>query len=192
MHVRNETVIETGDRIADVARSTEAASIVLLAAINGTVDAMHGFAQVSKGLAKILADLCDKVEETPVVESDYFDPDDVALDLLAKTLPALNNVITVLENKRAAIDCDCRLKDHHCEALHDAYDEALESVIDLVDVVEATRHAIIRHDLKAEHRSPGNFDTGRMRRTVESASIVAPAGMSREEKRKFIISNASK
>lgn len=192
MQNRNETVIETGDRIADVARSTEAASIGLLAAIDGTVDTMHGVAQVSNGFSKILSGLCEKVEATPVVESNYFDPDDVALDLLSNTVSALKGALSILAQKRDSIDCDCRLKDHHCEALHDAYEAAMTAVGDLVDVVEATRHAIIYHDLKAEHRSPGSFDAGRMRRTVESKSILAPAGMTREEKRKFIISHAKR
>lgn len=192
MQSRNEAVIETGDRIADVARSTEAASIGLIAAIDCTVDAMHGFAQVSNGFSKILSGLCEKVEATPVVESNCVDPDDVALDLLSSTVTALTEALSILSKRRDSIDCDCRLKGHHCEALHDAYEAAMGSVGDLIDVVEATRQAIILHDLKAEHRSPGSFDAGRMRRTVESESILAPAGMTREEKRRFILSHASR
>ncbi len=192
MSVRNETAIATGDRIADVARSTEAVSIGLLAAIDSTVDAMHGVAQVSKGLSKILSGLCEKVEATPVVESNYFDPDDVTIDLLSNTVSVLKGALAILAKKRDAINCDCRLNDHHCESLHDAYEAAMEAVGDLIDVAEATRHAIIRHDLKAERRSPGSFDSGRMRRAVESESILATAGMSREEKRKFIILHANR
>lgn len=159
MPVRTETVIETGDRIAGIARSTEAVSIGLLDAIDGTVEAMLGVSQVTTGFAKIIAALCDKVSATPIVESAYLDPDDVALDILARTAAVLKDVLPVMVKKRAAIDCDCRLKDHHCEALHDAYEAAMSSVVDLIDVIEATRSEIVRHDLAAEPRNAAVFST---------------------------------
>ncbi len=159
MNFRHDTVIQTGDRIAGIARSTEAASIGLLAAIDGTVDAMTGIAQVMAGLAKIMSKSCEEIVAKTVVESGYIDPDDVAIDILARTSDQLKDFLTILVRRRASIDCDCRLKEHHCEALHDAYGSAMEEVAELIEVIQVTRSAIITHDLKAEPRNSEAFAT---------------------------------
>ena len=152
MNVRHETATQTGDRIAGIARSTEAVSIGLLSAIDGTVDAMNGIAQVIAGFSKILEDSREGIEAKEIVTSAYIDPDDVAIGVLLRTLEQLKDLLPVLIKKRASIDCDCRLLEHHCEALHDAYQKTMEEIVDLMDIVQGTRDAIISHDLKAEPR----------------------------------------
>ena len=159
MRHQTKTVLETGGRIAGVARSAEAVTLGLLDAIDGTVDAMHGIAQVTRGFAKIMAALCEQAESAPHVEGDYLDPDDVAINGLSSTASTLKDILPVMIKKRAAIDCDCRLKDHHCEALHAAYEDAMSATVELIDIVDATRAAIIRHDLAAEPRSAEAFST---------------------------------
>ena len=159
MRHQTETVLQTGGRIAGIARSAEAATLGLLAAIDGTVDAMHGIAQVTRGFVKIIAAVCEQTAAARRTEGDYIDPDDVAIDMLAKTVATLKDILPVMIKKRASIDCDDRLKDHHCEALHAAYEDAMSATVELIDIVEATRTAIIRHDLAAEPRSSEVFAT---------------------------------
>jgi hypothetical protein len=149
---RQESVSETGDRIAGIAQSTEAASIGLLAAIDGTVDAMQGVAKVMAGFATMIAGAAQEIAAKQVTEGEYIDPDDVAIDAMQRAADQLKTFLTKLVMKRAAIDRDGRLKDHHCEALHDAYEEATAEVANLVEDLLVTRSAIIVHDMKAEPR----------------------------------------
>lgn len=155
----HETVIDTGNRIAGIARSTESASLGLLADINGTVDAMTAIAQVMSGFSKMLTTVRDGINGCKVVEGSFIDPDDVAIDSLVSAANQLKERLPVLVRKKGSIDCDCRLKEHHCEALHDAYDQAIEAVADLIEVLEETRQEIISYDLKAEPRDTESFET---------------------------------
>ena len=156
---QHETVIETGDRIVGIARSTEAVSIGLLTAIDGTVDAMVGIAKIMSGYVTIFSKAADEIQAKTIVEAEYIDADDLAIDILERTADHLKDLLTTLVLKRRAIDCDCRLKEHHCEALHDAYEQAMTEVAELIEVVQATRAAIITHDLKAEPRNSEVFAT---------------------------------
>lgn len=157
MNHQHENVIVTGDRIAGIAQSTEAASIGLLAAIDGTVDAMQGIAQIMNGFSTMLSSAAEEIDAKVVAECEYIDPDDVAIDAMNRASDQLKTFLTRLVNKRSAIDKDCRLKDHHCEALHDAYEEATTEVASLIEELLITRSAIIRHDMKAEPR--GNLES---------------------------------
>lgn len=153
MQHQYETVVETGGRIAGIARSTEAASIGLLAAIDGTVDAMQGIAKVMSGFSTMLVSAVDEIEAKRVTEGEYIDADDTAIDAMERAAAQLKNFLTRLVLKRTSIDKDNRLKDHHCEALHDAYEQATSEVAELIEALQNTRSAIIAHDLKAEPRA---------------------------------------
>lgn len=153
MQHQYETVVETGGRIAGIARSTEAASIGLLAAIDGTVDAMQGIAKVMSGFSTMLVSAVDEIEAKKVIEGEYIDADDTAIDAMERAAAQLKTFLTRLVLKRKAIDRDNRLKNHHCESLHDAYEQATNEVAELIESLQTTRSAIIAHDLKAEPRS---------------------------------------
>lgn len=153
MNHQYESVTETGGRIAGIARSTEAASIGLLAAIDGTVDAMQGVSQIMSGFSKMLSSAVEEIEAKTVVESKYIDGEDIAIDAMERAADQLKTFLTRLVLKRTAIDKDNRLKEHHCEALHDAYESATSEVAELIEALQMTRSAIIVHDLKAEPRA---------------------------------------
>lgn len=152
MNHQNENVIVTGDRIAGIAQATEASSIGLLAAIDGTVDAMQGIAKIMSGFSTMLSNAVEEIAAKTIRENEYIDPDGIAVDAMASAATNLQNFLTKLVLKRTAIDKDNRLKEHHCEALHDAYEEATSEVAALVEVLLQTRAAVISHDLAAEPR----------------------------------------
>lgn len=141
-----------GDRITGVAKSAEAASIGLISAIDGTVDAMAGIAQVMAGMSKVVGAVHDEIVSTEAKEGVYIDPDDVAIDATQRSEVQLGEFLRKLVLKRSAIDRDCELKDHHCEALHSYYESAMTEVAELIELLADFRSAIIAHDLKAEPR----------------------------------------
>lgn len=148
-----------GHRIAGVARSTEAASIGLIDAIDGTVDTMTGLSSVMSGFDKMLLVLIAQISTKQPKPEKYLDPEDEAIDALSQASSSLKDVLTRLVRKRSAIDRDARLKGHHSEALHDAYEEASGAVADLIETVESLRGAIISHDLAAEPRDSAAYET---------------------------------
>lgn len=150
-HIENH--IGTGDRITGVAQSTEAASIGLLSAIDGTVDAMSGIALIMAGMSKVVGAVYDEIVSTEAKEGVYIDPDDVAIDATQRAEVQLGEFLRKLVLKRSAIDKDCDLKGHHCEALHAAYESAMTEVAELIELLADFRSAIIAHDLKAEPRN---------------------------------------
>lgn len=153
-------MMETGNRITGIVRSTEAASIGLLNAIGGTVDTMTGIAKVMSGFASMIVDTADEIRGTETAEGMYLDPDDTSINAIERSEGHLKDFLTKLVRKRSAIDKDRRLGDHHCESLHDAYDEATSAVAELIEELRTLRAAIISHDLKAEPREGSAvFDT---------------------------------
>lgn len=152
MKHRFERHAVAGDRITGIAQSTEAASIGLISAIDVTVDAMDGIAQIVAGIAKVVSAVCDDIASAKVEEGKYLDPDDVAIDAMQRAEFQLGEFLRKLVLKRSAIDRDCSLKDHHCEALHGAYESAMTEVAELIELLADFRSAIIAHDLKAEPR----------------------------------------
>lgn len=147
----------TAPRLVGIAQSAEAASIGLLAAIDGTIDALQGITEIMSGLSKMLAGVCDSLKCDPIEEGVYLDPDDIAIDSMARSAAQLDVFLRRLVIQRGAIDKDRRLKDHHCTALQDAYESAITEVAELIESLIACRSAIIAHDLAAEPRasSPG-------------------------------------
>lgn len=154
-----DTAHATGGELAGIAASTEAASISLLAAIDGTVDAMRGIASIMGGFSKVLAQYNENIKAREIKAGEYIDDDGAAVDAMASAASSLQNFLTKLVVKRTAIDKDARLKEHHCEALHDAYEEATSEVAELVEMVLDTRASIITHDLAAEPRDGQIFQS---------------------------------
>ena len=150
---------EAGARLVGVARSTEAASINLIDAVDGTVDALVGLAGVMNGFNRMIASICEEVATAECIEGRYIDANDEAVDALGHAASSLKDQLTSLERKRASIDKDARLNGHHCESLHDAYEQAIEAVAELAESCMQMRAAIIRHDLAAEPRSGEAFAT---------------------------------
>ncbi len=148
-----------GARLVGVARSTEAVSVNLIHAIDGTVDALTGLAGVMTGFNRMIASICEEIAGSEPVEGGYIDPTDEAVEALSHAGESLKNQLTRLVRMRAGIDRDQRLRGHHCETLHDAYAQAIEAVAELVETCAQMRAAIIRHDLAAEPRNKVAFDT---------------------------------
>lgn len=142
----------TGARITAIARSTETVSLDLLRAIDGTVDALNGLVKVVDGFADLCSSITADANSAEVVEGEYLDEDDQAIDALSRTSIDLKDYLSVLVRKRGSIDHDPRLCDHHCDALHDAYEAAELAVAELIESAQIARAAIIAHDLKAEPR----------------------------------------
>lgn len=149
----------SGHRIAGLARSTEAASIGLIDAIDGTVDALTGIASVMSGFDRVASSIADEIKIRPVETGKYLDPDDEAIDALKQAASCLKDFLALLVRKRSAINRDARLKDHHCEALHDAYEASSGAIAELIESLESLRATIISHDLAAEPRDAQAFST---------------------------------
>ncbi|WP_412479886.1 hypothetical protein [Azonexus sp. IMCC34839] len=152
-----ESVHWTGADLAGIAATTESVSISLLAAIDGTVDAMNGITSVMTGLCKVLSACNDHIKSLDANPGDYIDPDGIAVDAMASAASSMQNFLTKLVVKRSAIDRDSRLKDHHCEALHDSYEDATGAVAELVEMILDARASLITHDLAAEPRDTTPF-----------------------------------
>lgn len=156
--ISDETTAD-GRRIAGIARSTESASISMLAAIDGTVDSMVGLGSVITGFDKMLSSFALELDSMPAEAGKYIDPDDEAIDALRSASSSLKDFLAKLVRKRGAIDCDSRLKPHHCEALHDAYECAEVAIANLIESAESLRALIIKRDLEAEPRDAEAFST---------------------------------
>lgn len=151
--IHHANLADTGHQIARIAQSTEAAvSIGLLDDIDGTVSALNGIAQIMSGFHSVLAGATDKIVKAEIIKGEYIDEDDVAIDAMERTSLLLKDFLIKMVNKRAAIDMDARLKDHHCEALHDAYESAMNATASLAEATQVLRSSIIAHDLAAEPR----------------------------------------
>ena len=133
------------------ARSTEA-SIDLLKAIDGTVESLLATSDLTLAQAKLTAAFALRVKKIPVQVGAYIDANDNAIDALERAENLLKSKLARIALKRSAIDKDDRLKGHHCEALHDAYESAMDAIAILIDGVQTLRDSIISHDLDAEPR----------------------------------------
>jgi len=153
MYHLDERAAAAGNRIANIAQLSEAASLTLLSAVDNTVDTLAGVSKVTSGLSDMLAKTASEIDARTVVEGEYIDENDEAIDVLASAAARMKTLLTQIVRRRAAIDRDNRLKGHHCESLHESYEQATAEIADLIEVLENTRAAIITHDLKAEPRS---------------------------------------
>lgn len=158
---QSDTLIASGRYIAGLARSSEGATvdIRLLEAVDNTVNALSGMAQTLAGFDKLIHAFIESIENKPIVESEYIDPNDEAIQATKKATLSLQSFLTKLVNKKSSIDGDQRLKNDHCEALHDSYDEAILAVASLAEALDDARLKIIKHDLAAEPRNAIVFET---------------------------------
>lgn len=152
MMTTSTTHADASARFAGIARSAESVSLELLRVIDGTVDALGGLSKVADGLATLVTAIATELNEAVIIEGDYLDENDTTIDSMERTANDLKEYLTRLVCKRAAIDKDHRLCNHHCEALHEAYETAIDSVAELIEALQTARAAIISHDLKAESR----------------------------------------
>ena len=144
-----------GHRLASLARSAQSTSLEVIKSVDATVDELVRIESLMVGLAKLLAQFIDNTEAQAVQIGEYLDPEDEAVDALQDTEKHLKDFLALLVLKKGAIDCDSALKDHHCEALHDAYELTCTSVAELIPLVGSVRTTVIRHDLAAEPRDEG-------------------------------------
>lgn len=146
---------EAGRHIASISgivRTVETVSLELLRKVDGTVETMEGLAKIADGVSILTAAAITSISSAEVVSGEYLDPDDKAIDTMERTSCELKDYLQQLVLKRATIDTDPLLCDHHCEALHDAYESAMNAVAELAELLQQFRAAIISHDLKAEPR----------------------------------------
>lgn len=109
-------------------------------------------ASVMSGLSRIMEKSADEIAAMTVVPGEYIDDNDTAITSIGRAIAALQILLQRLVLRRSMIDKDGRLKGHHCESLHDAYEVADSAVAGLIEVLRNTRAAVITHDLKAEPR----------------------------------------
>lgn len=142
-----------------LARSTEAASIDIIRAVDGTVDTLTHIDSLQRELVKRVHLALERTAKCEITVGQYIDPDDTAVEVFEHVESGMKDFLHTLVSKRSEIDRDCKLQDHHCESLHAAYDLAMTSAADVIDVVRDARHAIIAHDLAAEPRESETFDS---------------------------------
>lgn len=143
----------TEDRVSVIARSAETISLGLLRAIDGTVEALQRDVSMLQGVTTTNEEVTKTIKGVAVEQGQYLDPDDVAIEALERCASGLKDHLTYLVRKRSAIDKDGRLTGDHCEALHDAYEQAMNATAEVIESVEVFRSAIISHDLAAEPRA---------------------------------------
>lgn len=158
---QSDTLIASGHCIAGIARLSEDAtvSIQLLEAVDNTVNALSGLAQALNGLDKLTHTYLESIDKKEVVESQYIDPNDEAINATKKATLSLQAFLAKLVNKKSSIDKDGRLKDDHCESLHDSYEAAISAVASLAESLDEARLKIIKHDLAAEPRNDAIFES---------------------------------
>lgn len=149
---QRKTTIQTGSKIVGIVRSTETVSLDLLQAVDATVDNLNAYAKIVDGLVVMLRGSLVEIESADVTECEYIDPDDIAIDGMARSADHFKDRLAKMVLRRSEIDKDNRLRGHHCEVLHDAYDLAMASLAEMIDILSLTRSAMIKHDLAAEPR----------------------------------------
>jgi hypothetical protein len=158
---QSDTLIESGRYIAGIARSSEGAtvSLQLLEAVDNTVTALTGLAKTLSGLDDLIHVFLESIDNKTIVESQYIDPNDEAIRATKHATLSLQAFLAKLVNKKSSIDKDARLRDDHCEALHDSYDELITAVASLAEALDEARLKIIKHDLAAEPRNDAIFES---------------------------------
>lgn len=150
--IHHATFAQTESRIAGIVRSAEAVTIGLLDDIDDTLSTMVGIATIMDGLNKVIAGCIEQMSVLDVVKNVYMDANDELIDRIVITSSTLKDFLARLVAQRSSIDRDSRLKEHHCESLHDAYEEAINATTALIESMDNFRLAIISYDLKAEPR----------------------------------------
>ncbi|MEF8755968.1 MAG: hypothetical protein V5B60_18880 [Accumulibacter sp.] len=152
MPEQHEDLVRMKDRIARIAETSETVSINLLAAIDETLGALHGMASVMSGIFQMLDKSAEEIASMPVIVGRYIDEDDAVITSMDRAILELKTLLYRLVLRHSLVDRDGRLKDHHCESLHDAYERVESEVAGLIEVLHNTRAAVIAHDLRAEPR----------------------------------------
>ena len=150
--------LETGCKVVGLMRSAESIGLDLLRDIDATVESLASMTKVVTGMAEMLHAVARQIDDMGLVEGEYVDPDDVAVDGLLRSVEQYKNRLVQMVLARKAVDRDGRLASHHCEALHDAYSAAELAVGEIIEALQQARASIIRHDLAAEPRGQA-FDS---------------------------------
>ncbi|HEY9210366.1 MAG TPA: hypothetical protein VIO56_03055 [Methylotenera sp.] len=152
---------DTGDYIAGIATSSAQTSvnITLLDVIDNTVNSLSGLTNILTTFNTLIHDALKGIEEKVIIESQYVDPDDNAINSIVLASLQLKTVLNDLVHRRASIDADERLNHDHCESLHQEFDLAISAINTLIDSLADIRFLIIKHDLAAEPRDCAEYES---------------------------------
>jgi hypothetical protein len=157
METKNALFSEHCAAESALSRATHAAQettrLDLLSDIDATIDALAVRARDFREKSEFFSELESDVSSGNITPGRYIDPDFVLVASLESAEDALKAYLPRMTAKRASIDRDSRLSTEHREALHNAYDEAVTEAALLHEAMQAARHAIIGHDMKAEPRA---------------------------------------
>lgn len=140
------------ERVAAFASSAQGSSLYLLRAIEQTVDALTGLTNFARAFSRLANDLAQEVSARIPTTCQFIDPDDEAINSLEKAYRSLDEYLPTMLLRKKAVDEDRALKPDHSELLHDAFNDCISSVAELIEALKAARDAVIAHDLKAESR----------------------------------------
>lgn len=163
----HRTILDTSCTITRLVHTTESVSLDLLRDIDSTVENLGSLTKVVSGLAEMTRSITREVDAMAVEQGEYIDPDDNSIDGMQRSIDHYKDRLAAMVFKRKSIDADRRLSNHHCEALHDAYEAAEWAVSEIIDALAHAKAAIIRHDLAAEPRGE-SFST--VEELIESLS----------------------
>jgi hypothetical protein len=135
----------------------EATNLVLLRDVETTVDSLCAGQAVFENFRNAFAECEGAVTKLEVITGVYLDGDDVAIDALNGVVARIEHIIPPLLSKKAAIDRDGALSSDHRERLHDAYEQFIDVLAQVIECAKAARDAIICHDLAAEPRATEQF-----------------------------------
>lgn len=140
------------------------ADLRLQNAVEKTVDNLVAYCKILHGHARTGRDLVDRIHAIPVEEGVYLDPEDQLIDTLETMIRRYEAHLVDTGSTREAIGRDFRLNESHCEMLHSAIDEFINTLSALNEVSRDMRNAIVDHDLAAEPRGRRVFrDIGQLR-----------------------------
>jgi len=149
----------------------EGTSLFLIRQIDQTVDALtadtKAAAAVTAASNVLVAELNKRSPKTNV----YLDPEDQIIDGLKRAYESIEALLPKMLVRKSSIDNDNRLNEDHCDLLHTAYDEAINSFAEMVESMKNLTGAVIRHDLAAEPRECEEFDSvGDLIKSLRSAA----------------------
>lgn len=144
------SLYEAVTSFVDAAESV--ADLRLLKAVDETVDALGAARRFYVAHNTAGRALTAKLRGMEVVSGRYLDPEDKLIDMLSEGIDRSESELATMVAKKAAVDDDGRLGDHHCDMLHGAFDDAITALGLMIDVIHEMRAAVIAHDLAAEPR----------------------------------------
>lgn len=138
--------------------AVEGTSLYVLRVIEQTVAALATERKLMDALAEAASALTAGIRSDKPVVGSLFDPDDAVISGFEKAYRLLEANLPRIVRKKAAIDGDTQLQEHHCEELHAAYDTNIEAIANLIEAMKDLRAAVIAHDLAAEGEPSERFD----------------------------------